>query len=170
VTNITFIISCLGHTYHLVLRHLAEKWAGTFISPQMSSRRLHPSATMLSTIEHLILLDLLGAPKPLIRSYYPSTGWLFDAMVSAERRLGEAGAFNEPNKDAWKTWDSFFVPRSGYAHAFGHIEDDHIPFLKRGVNILHVIAAPFPHVWHSLAVSGSISFVPHSCLIFFCVG
>jgi len=29
------------------------------------------------------------------------------------------------------------------------IADDHIPFLKRGVPILHLIPIPFPAVWHT---------------------
>lgn len=31
---------------------------------------------------------------------------------------------------------------------FGGIEDDHVPFLRRGVPILHIIPSPFPSVWH----------------------
>ncbi|KAF7666945.1 hypothetical protein LDENG_00087760 [Lucifuga dentata] len=31
----------------------------------------------------------------------------------------------------------------------GHVQDDHIPFLNRGVYILHLIATPFPSVWHT---------------------
>jgi glutaminyl-peptide cyclotransferase len=29
------------------------------------------------------------------------------------------------------------------------IEDDHIPFMARGVDILHIIPSPFPAVWHT---------------------
>lgn len=29
------------------------------------------------------------------------------------------------------------------------IEDDHIPFLSRGVPVLHLISYPFPSVWHT---------------------
>ena len=32
----------------------------------------------------------------------------------------------------------------------GGIEDDHIPFKRRGVPILHLISAPFPRVWHTV--------------------
>ena len=28
------------------------------------------------------------------------------------------------------------------------MQDDHIPFLQRGVNVLHLITIPFPAVWH----------------------
>ena len=36
----------------------------------------------------------------------------------------------------------------------GYIEDDHLPFLARGVEILHVIPSPFPHVWHDITDDG----------------
>ena len=29
-----------------------------------------------------------------------------------------------------------------------YIEDDHVPFLQRGVPILHLISLPFPEAWH----------------------
>ncbi|KAG8708862.1 hypothetical protein FRC08_018666 [Ceratobasidium sp. 394] len=140
-------------------RHLAEKWATTYVEPN-AKRRLYPSQTILSTIEHFVLLDLLGAARPLIRSYFPSTGWLFDEMASAETRLGAAGALDE--KDF--KWDphrsGFFIPRTGYQATWGGIEDDHLPFLERGVNILHVIASPFPRVWHTLADDASALHLP----------
>jgi hypothetical protein len=34
------------------------------------------------------------------------------------------------------------------------IEDDHIPFMDRGVDILHLIPYPFPGVWHTMADDG----------------
>ncbi|KII89096.1 hypothetical protein PLICRDRAFT_40736 [Plicaturopsis crispa FD-325 SS-3] len=127
-------------------RHLADKWANTYIAPH-SKRRLMPTSGMteISTIEHMILLDLLGAPNPLIRSYFLDTAWLFDAMVSAEERLRQSGAF-----EATAAWRSFFSPRLGNDRNFGGIGDDHEPFLKKGVSILHVITQPFPTVWHRL--------------------
>jgi glutaminyl-peptide cyclotransferase len=135
---------------------LAQKWATTYVEPN-AKRRLHPPQTILSTIDHFVLLDLLGAARPLIRSYFPSTGWLFDEMASAETRLGAAGALDE--KDfKWEAQRSgFFLPRTGYQSTWGGIEDDHLPFLERGVNILHIIASPFPNVWHTLAVRTILS-------------
>jgi hypothetical protein len=32
----------------------------------------------------------------------------------------------------------------------GQIEDDHIPFLQRGVPCLHIIPGNFPTVWHTM--------------------
>jgi glutaminyl-peptide cyclotransferase len=128
-------------------RHLAKKWASTYVNPNTKRRLLSSVATEISTIEHLILLDLLGAPHPLIHSFFKETAWLFDAMASVERRLGDSGAFKDEDD-----WQSFFKPRTGSEYG-GFIEDDHIPFLREGVDVLHVIASPFPRVWHSLQVN-----------------
>ncbi|KIK08171.1 hypothetical protein K443DRAFT_663540 [Laccaria amethystina LaAM-08-1] len=133
-------------------RHLAEKWSTTYIQPHNKRRLMGLHATELSTIEHLILLDLLGAPQPLIRSYYLDTAWLFDAMVSVERRLGDSGAFTYDKEKGMApgSWRSYFRPRTGKTSNYGYVGDDHVPFLRRGVSILHIIAEPFPHVWHTL--------------------
>uniref|UniRef100_A0A8C4RFS3 glutaminyl-peptide cyclotransferase n=1 Tax=Erpetoichthys calabaricus TaxID=27687 RepID=A0A8C4RFS3_ERPCA len=32
----------------------------------------------------------------------------------------------------------------------GPVEDDHVPFLKKGVPVLHLISTPFPPVWHTM--------------------
>ncbi|KAI0699232.1 hypothetical protein BC835DRAFT_1267949 [Cytidiella melzeri] len=131
-------------------RNLAQTWSSTYITPN-SKRRLVTSGweTELSTIEHLILLDLLGAPHPLIRSSFTNTAWLFDKMVSVEKRLGDSGAFAYGNDDGQR-WSSWFLARGSHDHNYGGVEDDHLPFLKMGVDILHIIATPFPRVWHTL--------------------
>jgi len=38
----------------------------------------------------------------------------------------------------------------GDVASMGNIEDDHLPFLHRGVPILHLISFPFPNVWHTV--------------------
>jgi hypothetical protein len=112
--------------------------------------------TELGGIEHLILLDLLGAPQPSIRSFFIDTAWLFDSLVSVERRLGESGAFTYANDKSMAPgkWTSYFRPRTTTSMNFGYIGDDHLPFLQKGVSILHLIAEPFPRVWHTLGVRG----------------
>jgi glutaminyl-peptide cyclotransferase len=110
-------------------------------------------STELSGVEHLILLDLLGARQPSIRSYFPDTTWLLNAMVSAERRLGESGAFTYGDEKGMAPgrWKSYFSQRKISSY-WGYIEDDHVPFLHKGVSILHIIPEPFPRVWHELTV------------------
>jgi glutaminyl-peptide cyclotransferase len=36
----------------------------------------------------------------------------------------------------------------------GYVEDDHLPFMLRGVDILHIIPTPFPNVWHQMTDDG----------------
>jgi hypothetical protein len=111
-----------------------------------------PSPTELSTIEHLILLDLLGARHPTVQSYFPETGWLFDEMISAEKTPGKGGHLSWPAS----TVDRYYsFPKEQTAHetVYGYIGDNHTPFLSRGVSVLHIITNPFPRVWHRLSVS-----------------
>ncbi|KAK6009615.1 peptidase, M28 family [Ostertagia ostertagi] len=60
-----------------------------------------------------------------------------DRIVKAELR--QVGCANVPR-------NVFYGSLSPHA-----VEDDHIPFMKRGVPILHLIPVPFPHVWHTAA-------------------
>jgi len=160
-------------------RHLADNWGSSYFSPDslsavtavvppssrseeeesetkgLSPRRLLPatSLTLLSTIEHLILLDLLGAKQPLIKSYFKDTAWLFSQLKDTEKRLGDMDAFvfgPDKSMDA-QSYVSYFrpVPVASAANV-GYMGDDHLPFLRRGVPVLHLIADPFPHVWHKL--------------------
>lgn len=147
---------------HTISRHLADRWEKEYAAPHHT----HPydrTPTVLETIEHLVLLDLLGAEKPLVSSYYLPTGWLFDLLVSAESRLDKAGLSGFTKKKAKassgaekkdlakeKHASSFF--RAKNTQGFGWIEDDHIPFLQRGVSVLHIITNPFPRVWHTIKV------------------
>lgn len=140
-------------------RHLSQKWSNAYIAPYTKRRLLsHASVTELTTIEHLILLDLLGAPNPSVRSYFIDTAWLFDAMVSVEERLHQAGLLTESEGTA--NFRSFFLPRRGAEFNYGYIEDDHVPFLRKGVSVLHVIPYPFPTVWHTLQDDASALDVP----------
>ncbi|KAI0647401.1 hypothetical protein C8Q79DRAFT_959252 [Trametes meyenii] len=141
-------------------RHLAQKWSTTYVTPNAKRRLLPATETEIGTIEHLILLDLLGAPAPQIHSYFVDTAWLFDAMAAAEKRLAESGAFvyGKDGPETQQTYKSFFAPRVWQLN--GGIEDDHIPFLRLGVSVLHVIPSPFPKVWHELKDDASALDIP----------
>jgi len=139
-------------------RHLAEKWENTYVVPH-PARRLNMPRTVLSTIEHLILLDLLGAPNPIIPSYYSSTAWLFDALISIESRLEQSGHL-KTNKESVpagqvRAFNSFFKPRQKAIESHLWIDDDHMPFLHKGVSTLHIIPSTFPKVWHTLKDNAS---------------
>lgn len=141
-------------TFNDTHRHLAAKWESTYVQPHAKRRLLSTVESELSGIEHLILLDLLGAKNPLIKSYFLDTAWLFDAVVAVEKRLGDSGAFvyGDDKSMGAGGWRSYFRPRTSSTQNIGYMGDDHVPFLHRGVPVLHLIADPFPHVWHELSV------------------
>jgi glutaminyl-peptide cyclotransferase len=131
--------------------------------------------TPLSSISLFVLLDLLGSKNPTVPSYFKTTHWAYKAMATIESRLRSLGLFksspNHPTKhvepqnpakkrsknahsrlkepaflvDADKTDDRY----KGWM-----MQDDHVPFMQRGVEILHLIPSPFPRVWHTLDDDG----------------
>jgi len=119
-------------------RHVAEELARSLHQPASADR----SATSeIDRIELFMLLDLLGAAQPTIANYIPDTDRLFRRLVAAEDALRMRGLLEVPQifhfRDSWRP--------------FGRpsISDDHLPFMQRGVPVLHVIPYPFPSVWHT---------------------
>lgn len=115
-------------------RHLAQKWE---------------TENELAKIDLFVLLDLLGAAEPRFYSYFANTeSWYFQ-LVDIESRLGAGGFLVEHAHNSAHTHkkrhQGYFQP---YSVQMG-IEDDHIPFLRRDVPILHLIPTPFPEVWHT---------------------
>lgn len=86
----------------------------------------------------LVLLDLLGTSNPKLHSFFQETSHWHNALVQTEQQLKRSQYWSG------STRQSIFQARQHY----GGIEDDHIPFLQRGVDILHLIPSPFPTVWH----------------------
>lgn len=126
-------------------RSLAEEWEST------AHTALSTYRTALSSITLFLLLDLLGTARPRIPSYFHTTHWAYQEMAGIEARLGDLGLLKA-------TGSQPFLPESvkdagAFAHTF-KIEDDHIPFMARGVEILHIIPSPFPIVWHTIDDDG----------------
>ncbi|KAJ5708317.1 hypothetical protein N7488_008118 [Penicillium malachiteum] len=126
-------------------RSLAETWDQE-MNPAMSTFK-----TKLSSISLFVLLDLLGSNSPNIMSFYQTTHWAYQNMGALEHRLRSLGQFKSSSSDPW------FIDTSKDSRqivAMGGIQDDHIPFLARGVDVLHIIDfAPFkgfPPVWHTI--------------------
>lgn len=116
-------------------RHLADALSNT---PHHNSRS-YANVNMLQSLDAFVLLDLLGAKNPTFFDLYPETSNLFKAMQNIERNLLSTNQINN-------TSPYFVGPPSSPLY----VEDDHIPFLHKGVPILHLIAIPFPKVWHTL--------------------
>ena len=141
-------------------RALAETWEATHHSA------LSTFQTAISSIQLFVLLDLLGASSPRIPSYFQTTHWAYRAMAKLEKRLRDLGRFksspNHPSKrTAGKRADEpVFLPDADkeitpQMQMGAMISDDHLPFLARGVEILHMIPTPFPRVWHQMDDDGA---------------
>ncbi|KAI7893589.1 uncharacterized protein EV154DRAFT_416578 [Mucor mucedo] len=125
-------------------RHLAEKWESSIVT--------HPKKVMknrLDQMEVLVLLDLLGTPNAQFPNFYRSTSWLFYKLIGIENRLNNQSILKTVSSKTGERLISMFNPNSFLTFMGEAIGDDHVPFLTRGVNILHMIPHPFPSVWHN---------------------
>lgn len=116
--------------------------------------------TPLDSISLFVLLDLLGSNNPSVPSYFKTTHWAYKHMAAVEKRMRDLKLFksspNHPDKMAkrknQKPRDekAFLTEADKSNNAFmgGYVQDDHVPFMMRGVDILHIIPSPFPQVWH----------------------
>jgi len=95
------------------------------------------SGTQLDRIDIFVLLDLLGASNMELRHLERTTGDWFNRLVDIEENLFSKGLLG-----GRRIFKPGFFPAG--------IEDDHIPFKRRNVPILHLIAYPFPPQWHKI--------------------
>ncbi|XP_065175797.1 glutaminyl-peptide cyclotransferase-like isoform X1 [Sycon ciliatum] len=117
-------------------RHLAAKMAA-------ASHPYHPTINQLQAMDAFVLLDLIGSNNPNFYNYFPGdTGHLFMALQSIENRLQQNGLLRSHEQ-------SYFTS----SPSRGSIGDDHVPFMRKGVPILHVIDYKdrFPTVWHRIS-------------------
>lgn len=125
-------------------RSLAAEWESQF----HTTTSLH--RTPLDSISLFVLLDLLGTSEPSIPSYFLPTHWTYQNMAALEKRMRHLNLLeSKPSKPF--LWNSNKEAEQFY---HGGIEDDHIPFMLRGVDILHLIPSTFPTVWHKMADDG----------------
>ena len=133
-------------------RSLAEEWEGAFYGAGSTYR------SSLDSIDLFVLLDLLGAEAPTVPSYFKTTHWAYRLLADVEGRMREAGLLEGKVRagrflvDAEKSEDDRWLG--------GYVEDDHVPFLQRGVEILHLIPSPFPRVWHTTEDDGDHLDIP----------
>lgn len=116
-------------------RNLASKMGAT---PHPPGAR---GTTQLHGIDLFVLLDLIGAPNPRFSSYFPNTARWFSRLQAIEHGLHQLGLLKNHSLER-----PYFQTES---RGMG-IQDDHIPFLKRGVPVLLLITFPFPDVWHTI--------------------
>ncbi|XP_076991194.1 glutaminyl-peptide cyclotransferase isoform X2 [Tamandua tetradactyla] len=116
-------------------RHLASKMAST---PHPPGAR---DTNQLHGMDLLVLLDLIGSPNPTFLNFFPNSARWFDRLQTIEHELHELGLLKD------HPWGRKYF--QSYGHR-GMVQDDHIPFLRRGVPVLHLIPSPFPEVWHTM--------------------
>ncbi|KAF1978549.1 hypothetical protein BU23DRAFT_449312 [Bimuria novae-zelandiae CBS 107.79] len=120
-------------------RSLSNFWVN---SPNPPSQKFYKYKTPLSQISLFMLLDLLGSSSPSVPSYYTTTHWAYRAFSTVESRMRSLNLLESSNSMQ-------FLPDLNKTMAYGGISDDHLPFILRGVETLHVIPQPFPRVWHT---------------------
>ncbi|KAI1636512.1 glutaminyl-peptide cyclotransferase [Biscogniauxia mediterranea] len=129
-------------------RAMAESWEDE-VYPAASTYR-----TRIESIDLFLLLDLLGGPNPNVPSYFPETHWAYQGMAKVEERMRKLGVLStKPQNGLFLSEGSKEQVQSRYQNA-GYVLDDHVPFLTRGVNVLHIIPSPFPPVWHTMRDDG----------------
>ncbi|CRK93428.1 CLUMA_CG006964, isoform A [Clunio marinus] len=114
-------------------RHLAEKWE---------------DEKFLHRIDLMVLLDLLGSPDPTFYSFFKETENWYARMASTEEKLDNQNLLERYQSSGTTIRQPTRYFQSNSLRTV--IEDDHIPFLNRGVPILHLIPVPFPEVWHKM--------------------
>ncbi|TVY16656.1 Glutaminyl-peptide cyclotransferase [Lachnellula arida] len=126
-------------------RSLAESWESTPHAAMSTYRN------GLSSISLFMLLDLLGSANPRVPSFFKTTHWAYQHLALVESRLRTLGLLESQASQP-------FLPEANkglndFRDKWG-VQDDHIPFMARGVEVLHIIPTPFPHVWHTAADDG----------------
>lgn len=117
-------------------RHLAEILEH---APHDNEVHAREAISSLDAMDAFVLLDLIGAKNPQFFDLHDSTTNLYQHLQGIEQRLTEVGKIGAHLR---------YFP--GKPPGPLGVEDDHIPFLERGVPILHLITIPFPSVWHTL--------------------
>lgn len=116
-------------------RHLAAKMQNNLVQVE---RDLVISE--LQTIDVLVLLDLIGTKNVQFVNSYSNTDRFFQRLNNIEKRLN--------TQELLSTRRVTYFPDTRVVGSF--VADDHVPFVERGVPALHLIAAPFPSVWHTV--------------------
>ncbi|KAH8363876.1 hypothetical protein KR084_000195 [Drosophila pseudotakahashii] len=103
-------------------RHLAELWE---------------KRGFLDNIDLFVLSDLIGAKDLVFENHIPNTSTWYNRFVQLERKLIKTGIL--------RTERPIFKTESSKER---DPDDDHLPFLRRNVPVVHLISWKFPDVWH----------------------
>ncbi|MDP2438323.1 MAG: M28 family peptidase [archaeon] len=110
-------------------RHLAAAWK---------------NSDSLRQIRFLCLLDLVGASTMRFYNWFPSTRERY-----GDQELWALLMQLEQSHRPGVSQERRFFPSAVNPPASMRIQDDHLPFWRENVPILHLISFPFPKVWHT---------------------
>nr|XP_018670675.1 glutaminyl-peptide cyclotransferase isoform X1 [Ciona intestinalis] len=113
-------------------RHMASRWT----SPWNGRSRL-------DSIDLFVLLDLIGTTDTQFYNLPVTSSRWFNHLAELELQMYRAGLLTVNNT---RHTHRIFIPRT----ANYNVEDDHVPFHRAGVPIMHLISVPFPTVWHEI--------------------
>ncbi|XP_004711226.1 glutaminyl-peptide cyclotransferase [Echinops telfairi] len=117
-------------------RHLASKMASTPHPPGATG------TNQLHGVDLLMLLDLIGTANPTFPNYFQHTARWFNRLEAIEHELHELNLLRD------HSWERRYF--QSHLDCPAEVQDDHTPFLRKGVPILHLIPSPFPEVWHTM--------------------
>ncbi|KAI8929088.1 hypothetical protein BC831DRAFT_500080 [Entophlyctis helioformis] len=149
-------------------RHLAAKWENTRVAvasdpvaaimrgADLGAGSVADGAdiyhtTPLAQMDALVLLDLLGTPEIKIPNTHPESSWIWDRLVDIQGRLASSGVLSKTLTRRVRDPNDRGIFQPGLSQYFSadSIADDHVPFYRRGVPVVHCIPIPFPQVWHT---------------------
>jgi glutaminyl-peptide cyclotransferase len=112
---------------------------------------MSPYPDSLSQISLFVLLDLLGSANPQIPSYFPTTHWVHKRIADIESRMRKLGLLES------KPLFPFLSESGKTATQAGRtlVTDDHVPFMDRGVPVLHLLPSSLTPVWHTIDDDGN---------------
>jgi len=122
-------------------RHLADVMEAT---KSNIYREVYPND--LQRMDMLVLLDLIGAKNPSFKNWFSETSESFKHCQEIEQSLIRNRHLTNIRSTSGNRFFMGDLLPEQYRRG---IEDDHIPFLRKGVPILHLISHPFPEVWHT---------------------
>lgn len=121
-------------------RHLAERWAKQAPPKQCANKNLKNE---LERIELFVLLDLIGSTDTSFVMYNRRLRHHYEAMQRYEKEHLSSRGLSSSQIRSQAAFRNRHIPLE-------FVEDDHVPFMRRGVPILSLLAHPFPKVWHTV--------------------
>lgn len=120
-------------------RHLAAKW-----DKQKAPSHCKGMGNELKRLDLLMVLDLIGARDTNFIMFNRSLGKQYQDLQRYEKDYIRSQLKLRGGQARQATsFRNGFIPLEA-------MQDDHVPFMQRGVPILSLLAHPFPSVWHKV--------------------